>query len=119
MNLSKEQLEDLIVTAWEGGSDYWLEISSRERAKINNAYPENKISFAEKISAYLLDGNSIRIIDTETLEHIGDLTLEKINKALSDPRISGHAESFLDGDFDVETTDVILQIAILNGIVYG
>lgn len=117
-NLTQQQLEDFIVTVWEGGSDYWMDISVSEAEKF---LTNSKRPFAEELSNYLWGGGSVKISDAEAdnYEVIGTLSLEKINMAFNAPEMAKYAEEFFDESFDVETTDCLIQYAIFNEIVYG
>jgi hypothetical protein len=120
MKLTTEQLENLMVTAWEGGSNYWMDISSHQEVRIQEFAPDKNLSFAEKMAAYLMDGKSIIIRDAEgPREVLGKLTLEAIEKAFDNPEIKEHVQTFIDVDYDAETTDIIIQYALFNEIVYG
>jgi hypothetical protein len=118
--INKEQLEDLMVTVWEGGSDYWMDVREKQMDKIRN-YKEFPLhfSFAEKMASYLMDGNPIRVSDCETGEYLETLTLEKINQALNSTEISDLVNDFLNEEYDADTTDVIIQYALFNEVVYG
>ena len=119
--LTKEQLEDFMVTVWEGGSNYWMDVS-RNSIKAVRAHKDfdKSVSFTEKMAEYLWDGFAIEIVDAEDeSEVLGELTLDKIHTAFNNPAVGDLAEKFIDEDFDVETTDCLIQWAIFNEIVYG
>jgi hypothetical protein len=128
-NLTLKQLEDFMVTVWEGGSDYWMDLSGSELRRIKKVWNEelspspeanDSTSIAEKIAGYLWAGHSVQIVDAEDPEEIlGDLTLAKINLAFNRPEMADQAASFMEEQYDVETTDVLIQYAIFNEIVYS
>jgi len=128
-NLTLKQLEDFMLTVWEGGSDYWMDLSGSELRRIKKVWNEelspspeanDSTSTAEKIAGYLWAGHSVQIADAEDPEEIlGDLTLAKINLAFNRPEMADQAASFMEEQYDVETTDVLIQYAIFNEIVYS
>lgn len=123
-NLTKSQLEDFMVTVWEGGSNHWFGLPNAEKIKIKYAWSKKGIqtenSFAEKITDYLWDGNTLVVVDSEDrTEVIGDLSLERINNAFKNPELRGHANEFFEEQYDADTTDTLLQFAVLNELVYG
>ena len=108
-----------MVTVWEGGSNYWFELSEKEVEWIRASTTGNQ-SFAERLAEALWDGNSITVIDADNpYEALGELTLEKINKAMNMAECSDEVECFLDESYDIWTTDNIIQFAMFGEIVYG
>lgn len=116
-----------MVTVWEGGSNYWMDVDSETRSIINlhwmDVRPDSlykSIPFAERMTEYLWNGLTIDVVDAhDSYEILGNLTLDKINMALNHPDMADCSKSFLDGDFDIEITDLLLQWAVFNEIVYG
>jgi hypothetical protein len=120
VKLTKSQLEDFMVTVWEGGSNYWLDLHPETKSVIrkHKVYPSGS-SFAEIMAEYLCDGLSIQIVDSEDLsETLGEVSLDKINKAFNHPEMKRHADDFLNEQGDAETTDCLIQWAIFNEIIY-
>jgi hypothetical protein len=119
--LTQEQLTDFMVTVWEGGSNYWFELSEKEVEMIISSTNGGVFqSFAERLAEALWDGNSITVVDAEDPDEVlGELTLEKINKAMNMAECSDEVECFLDESYDIWTTDNIIQFAMFGEIVYG
>lgn len=131
--LTKQQLEDFMVTIWKGGSNYWFDITDQQRNTINIQWLRNatesgaiskpdfnhQVSFAEKMADVLWQGFAIEVVDSEdNWEILGELTLEKINEAFNAPEMKDRVIEFIEEIGDAETTDVLVQWAIFQEIVY-
>ena len=124
-NVPFQRIGDLIVSAFEGGSNYWMEVSKTKKPqKVSFLYDADLGGEEPKIYwpvDYPLNGGSITISDTE-----GDMPdrvfdLESIQRGLQVmakdcPR---HWQTFLAENDDAETADVFLQCCLYGEIVYG
>ena len=121
IGLNKGQLEDFIVTCFEGGSNYWMDITEESFSHaIRSRKPfSGGVSTAEIISDYLWSGGTIELQDSEDDEERWELSQEMIHKAFNNTDIAECCESFILGTYDVWTTDTILQYAVLGEVVYG
>lgn len=121
IGLNKGQLEDFIVTCFEGGSNYWMEITEESFSEaIRSRKPfSGGVSTAEIISDYLWSGGTIELQDSEDDEERWELSLEMINNAFNNMDVAECCESFILETYDVWTTDTILQYAVLGEVVYG
>lgn len=116
--MNNEQLEDLMVTVIEGGSTYWFEM--RENMIDSIMEESQNLPLSVATARYLLNGQEVFVVDLEDESNLGSLTLEKINKAMTSPNMPWQTlKEWNDGDWDAETTDVIIQIAIFGEVVYG
>lgn len=139
-----EVLEDVFVTALEGGSTYWLNFSNATFDNIKKS-TDGKMqgsSFSEKaLASILFYHNSLRVIDVEegyTLCKSLDLDLvrkryaklEEIsnNRGISLPKgkgggyedaIRGAFHAILQENYDANDTDIVMQYLCLEDIVYG
>lgn len=117
-----EDIEDMMVTALEGGIGYWACLDN-SGAEFSNAPDDETIS--ETAARLLLEGKSITLIDEEEGER-HELTLKKL--------LAGFKKWFRDGydcydvvtsdgldmcNFDAECADGVIQTAIFGEIIYG
>ena len=103
-------VEDILVTAFEGGINYWCTNVIPE----NDSWPEN----VTYVSECLTHGTNIVIFeddDGETIQHL--LTMHKFLTGLED-YIRYKGTSIFD-DFDAADADCVIQFAIFGEIVYG
>jgi hypothetical protein len=106
-----------IITALEGGVNYWMGIKDKENPWLVESQGR---SFSEKFGFGLLSGNTAKVFDIEDDSQKYELTLEKLLKGYELYLNKKHHG--LDPTFeirDVEHTDVIFQLAIFGDIVYG
>ena len=138
-----EILEDVFVTALEGGSNYWMEITDKSYERIKKPFKgKQNMAFSEKVlSAILFHGVRIKIIDAEDPETVlcnldADLLSERYAKLeeivtnrniiLPEGKGKGCEEAlrramcnlYQEG-YDAGDADVIMQYLCLEDIVYG
>lgn len=123
-------LECILIGAWEGGSTYWV-----GKAEVNNpTIPDKKEAHAldwctsEWAFHALLEGGTIYFEDNEGGEYNGTLTLEGLKKGLElfvANRAERNTVNFVDdgkldaGQLDAGDSDVILQLGIFGEWVFG
>jgi hypothetical protein len=108
--------EGVIVTALEGGSNYWCEI--REFPDTPKGYPPT-----DRLALSLVNNPKFKVdvFDAETDEKLGELTQAAMLKGLQ-LAVDTYPYAFSDllsENYDAETTDIILQLAVLGEVVYG
>ena len=106
--------ESIIVTAFEGGSNYWMDYDGSHIPSEPKGEPYT-VKIAKKL--YNDPNYNIPIIDCETEEELGILNQANLIKGIELSPMSFmnvHNENY-----DVWDTDAILQRAIMGEIVYG
>lgn len=137
-------LEDVFVTAIEGGSSYWMEFTDRGVERIRRAFLGRvaPMSFSEKVlSAILFHGVRVKIIDAEDPEtvlcnldaHLLSERYAKLEEIVTNRNImlpegkgKGCEEAlrramcnlYQEG-YDAGDADIIMQYLCLEHIVYG
>jgi hypothetical protein len=127
----KQLLKDLLITAIEGGSDYWMLINPIDWQKvkatikfIEDEEEFSNLSFAEKIwEAMVFNGEdwSIRIHDEENYDYLGKLSIDSMHKAMGIMKrdYTWHYDNAINDNWDAETADAFIQLAVMGDIVYG
>lgn len=112
--MTEENIENIMVTAIEGGINYWgylVKVGENWVDKPKNVPPSQ---WATKL---LLEGKNVTIEELEEQEeHI--LTLEKVIKGFE----QNYKERTWDNDIengDAETASCIIQYALFGDVVYG
>ena len=139
LSIPKESIEEVLVTALEGGINYWGFISGEEKLE---QWLDRKIKSGElkrdesihykwmdamfqgcpyKISVYDVEEEDIDVWEDE--EPLGYLSMENIGKglqlAIRDYQ-SIYAQHFPEYDNgDVISADVLFQLMVLEDVVYG
>ena len=138
----RETIENLLVSAFEGGSNYWYMITgytypkgktrkTMEAEKAQSAKDDFDKEFFPHIDTVLF-GGGIKVHDTESANKgTVTLTYDKCVKALklmaecagmppekrhTHPR---HWEDVLNENTDADTGDVFLQLALWGEVIYG
>ena len=105
-------LEDLFITAFEGGSSYWAEVqaSTPKQKKGECKSP------SERWFEHIMNGGSMEIWDAENPDELlGTMTLESIQKGTA-LYING---GFPLEDGDAADADAWFQYCLIGEIVYG
>lgn len=120
--LTKQDIEDIIVTALEGGIGYWACLDNTS-AEFENAPKDEPVSITA--ARILLNGGELILIDEEENEKY-NLTLNKLLNGFKMwyengydryGCISGYCLDFC--NFDAICADGVIQFALFNDIVYG
>lgn len=121
--LTEDDVENMMVGAYEGGSSYWAYISDK---MIDKIYEATKDVRDEASSIRLLiavqRGLIVNVRDVEDpSEILGKLTKESWAKA-EQLMIKNHRSHFVDivgQNDDATTADVFFQLAVMGEVVYG
>lgn len=107
-----QTIRDILITALEGGSNYWYDFPDVRKARKIKA----PVSLGEKIIEAVLAGESFKVEDIETGEKLGELNQAGIQRAvqkfLDDERI-------IDPGMDAGDADAFFQFAVMGELVYG
>jgi hypothetical protein len=124
LKISTEVLEDIFVTALEGGSNYWYFLSEDAVKKIREAVPKSEDPYlSTSILKAILKGVDVPINDAEDEDEvIGEISLKTMLarlQKLADSRNNSALINHIDGNGDADTADIILQYLAFGEIVYG
>ena len=142
MNVSIQAIEEILVTAMEGGSNYWYFMDGEDKLvkwfdeKINKGELKRDDSIHYKWMDAMFQGcpHKVRILDGEEaewgdaedydeIEPLGYLTMDTISKGLSiaskeyERFFKMHVPDYNDGD--IESADVLFQLMVMGDVVYG
>jgi hypothetical protein len=117
VGITQKDLFNLIVSAIEGGSNYWCEIISYWPETGKPTYEDDKYSYADAI--FQFNGNLVLRDLEEQKDHV--LNLDKINKGLHvlAQKYPYHLGNILKEDADAITADVFLQACLFGKIIYS
>jgi hypothetical protein len=113
-----QRIADLMITALEGGSNYWLLAARLD-------HPEDKTLLSEKpwyASPELYDNTALKIVFTEqedAKEHLVTSVEIANGTQLMAEQSPGHFADFIAENDDATTAEVWLQYVIFGEIVYG
>lgn len=117
-------LEDVFVTAIEGGSNYWYLLSDDAVRLIRKAVPKEEESCLS-IATFkaVMKGVEVPIHDAfDEEEQVGLISLETMAERLSKLATSGerhHLLAHIEENGDADSADVVFQYLALGEVVYG
>jgi hypothetical protein len=122
LEITEDVLENIFVTAIEGGSDYWAYITRSDAFKKFKETSKD-YSFSENVLKFVLSGGDMVVEDVEeegeVLGSINKANIELgLNTLLNSPN-KQHLFAMLNEDYDAENADVCFQYIVLNDLVYG
>jgi hypothetical protein len=124
--ISRDLLENVFVTAIEGGSNYWYYLPKKSIRLIRDAISKEEDPYlATAMLKAVLDKNvAIPIHDAEEYEHeigiISKYTIQhRLNKLAKDDGLKWCLDAELRGEGDAETSDVVFQFLTMGEYIYG
>jgi hypothetical protein len=145
IQISQDAIESMLVTAYEGGIDYWCYISLEDKRKaslwLDKEIEEKRLTRDKSVHYGWMDAifqgypNALRIFDVEEafeaetyedfndMEPIGFLSLENIKKGLE--KASKEYQNVFNQYFPIYSNgdacdaDLLFQLITLDDVVYG
>ena len=119
-----DSFENLIVTALEGGSNYWYSLDLNNSIGFIKKYADDQRPMTIRIAdaLYNNEDSSVVVLDTEDEEEtLGTLTYQSVRKTLENfPKDHQWAlDNVLNGDCDANDADVVFQVLVMGEVVYG
>ena len=111
IKLDESLLKDLLITAFEGGSNYWIdEVAKSQEATLCDSYD----LFMEGKLTYLITPEEL---DSEPIE----LTLEKFKKGfeMMSEKHPNMFDRIIEEQYDAGDADVVLQYSLFNKTVFA
>lgn len=120
-NIPASRVQDLIITAFEGGSNYWL-----GQGRVELVHPAYSDLPNDNVVWY---GNSKRNVFAEpfiiTIDVPGDKEYRLVNDSvrrafrLMARNYPRHFADFLEENEDAITADIFLQLCLFGEVIYG
>lgn len=124
--IPRSVLENVFVTAIEGGSNYWYYLSNSAVKLIREAVPKEQEPYlAVAMLKAVLDHNVIVPIndaedELEVVGHLSNKTIqERLIKLYKDKGLKWCLEAELSGNGDAETSDVVFQFLTMGEYTYA
>lgn len=115
VKLKYSHFESVIITALEGGSNYWYQIPDNqvEPPKIHGK------TWTERIAYALFNDKKFKleVHDCETNEHLGTVTYKSMLKAFK--TLPDRTLDIMEENYDADTADTLFQVAVMGNINYG
>lgn len=123
--ISREVLEDVFVTAIEGGSNYWYYLSDHAIAKIRRAVPkEEDECISTAILKAILDHDvKVEINDADDEEEIIGVitkgTMQARLQLLADSPNKWALDAHIKEVGDADSADIVFQYLTMGEVIYG
>jgi hypothetical protein len=126
IDVTRETLENIFITAIEGGSNYWYYIGDDAVRAVNSVCPRaSGMAFSERLFTAVYDYDvAVPIHDIEDIdgEPIGVINKETFKERLERCANEGGMwalQQEIDEQGDATTSDAVFQYLALNDLVYG
>ena len=122
--IEREVLEDIFVTALEGGSNYWYFLSSNATKLIRDAVPKSEDPYLSTAILKAIErGVDVPINDAEHEDEvIGTISLKTMQERLQKLSRSANSDALMahiKEEGDADTADIVLQYLAFGEIVFG
>jgi hypothetical protein len=121
IQIEEDTIESLIVSALEGGSNYWYMVTGL--CDPNEKRQKSKFTY---LSDYVMKGQGLFINDSvyetdKSKQRYGVLDLNTIRTGMVviAQKYPHHFKDILSGDCDATTGDVFLQCCVFGELIYG
>ncbi len=118
-------LEDIFVTALEGGSNYWYYLPDESIKAIRKAVPKSEDAYiSTSILTAILDHDvKVAINDSENEDEVLGVitrgTMQARLQLLAESNLKWALEAHLKGEGDGESADIVFQYLTMGEVVYG
>ncbi len=106
--MNKETMENLIVCAFEGGSNYWYQIESKTHG-----------DYLKTLFKKGLQMSNARLDDDDFRSHWLNLEMMQDGAKIMKEKYPRHYKDAIDENEDAGTGDVFLQCALFGEVIYG
>jgi hypothetical protein len=123
--VKREVLEDIFVTALEGGSNYWYYLPEDSIVAIRKAVPKSEDPYlSTAILTAILDHDvKVAINDAENEDEVVGVitrgTMQARLQLLADSKSKWALEAHIKEEGDAESADVVFQYLAMGEVVYG
>lgn len=116
VEITDQMVADLVTTAFEGGSNYWIE-------RVDYGFVPTVELESPKYAdpAFYQHGGELLIVDNDERK-VWTLTRSAVAKGLqlmAEFKPRRHWQAVLDDNGDAETADVFLQLCLFGEVVFG
>lgn len=126
LDVPRNVIENIFVTAIEGGSNHWYFVGEQAHEAIRNAVPfEDEPSFSMALFKAVLDyGVKVDIHDVEDEETLlgtinRNTLYDRLEKLHEDEAFGWALDAELDEQGDAETSDAVFQYIVMEEVPFG
>lgn len=124
IELTREVLEDIFVTALEGGSNYWYLIEEEAIKKVRSVIPDRSIPFSQALFSAVYDFNTdVNINDIEEPEDVvGTISMKTMQDRIQLCCTEDNSWAILNEineNGDAVSSDIIFQYIVMGEVTFG
>lgn len=114
-----QTIDDQLITAFEGGSNYWYNIPNTNVAAPDGFIRNEEINYEFLDKVY--QGATLVVEDIEDHTELGELNMTTIKRGLEimSANHENHFSDMMEETGDATTADVFFQLCVMGKIVYG
>ncbi len=119
--ITKELQSDLIITALEGGSNYWYLIKENGSNLVTKYKSKHTPCFSEAFYKAIDKGETIPVHDIENGDELGEINKKSI-KLASQILLKEYKHVFaniISENYDANDADIWFQLAVMGEVIYG
>jgi hypothetical protein len=123
--ISREVLEDVFVTALEGGSNYWYYLPEESIKAIRDAVPKSEDPYISTAILKAILDHDVKVLvndaeqEDELIGVVSKSTMQARLQLLSDSDSRWALESHVREEGDASSADVVFQYLAMGEVVYG
>ena len=123
--VKREVLEDIFVTALEGGSNYWYYLPEHSIVAIRKAVPKSEDPYlSTAILKAILDHDvKVAINDADDEDEVVGVitrgTMQARLQLLADSELKWALDAHIKEEGDAESADIVFQYLAMGEVVYG
>ena len=124
-SISREVLEDVFVTALEGGSNYWYYLPDESIKAIREAVPKSEDPYLSTAILKAILDHDVKVLvndaeqEDELIGIVSKSTMQARLQLLSDSDNRWALESHVREEGDASSADVVFQYLAMGEVVYG
>lgn len=119
-----EHFDNVIITALEGGSNYWYQLFIDDYRDQLVPKTEKRLALSERISEslYINPKFELKVYDVENPNDLlGTVTQASMFKAfqIAEQEWDSAYENIMEEQYDVSDADIVFQLATMGKVVFG
>ena len=123
--VKREVLEDIFVTALEGGSNYWYFLPEHSIKAIRTAVPKSEDPYLSTaiLKAILDHDGKVAINDAENEDEVIGVitrgTMQARLQLLADSELKWALDAHIKEEGDADSADIVFQYLTMGEVIYG
>jgi len=125
INISREVLEDVFVTALEGGSNYWYFLPDHSIEAIRRAVPKEEDPYLSTAILKAILDHDVKIAvndaddEDEVIGVITKGTMQTRLQMLADSPNKWALDAHIKEEGDADSADIVFQYITMGEVIYG